>query len=62
MLDGCAPELKQECARYESKIVEVGGIDLFLGGVGTDGHIAFNEPCSSLSSRTRIKTFCTCVS
>ena len=58
MLDGCAPDLKQECARYESKIVEVGGIDLFLGGVGTDGHIAFNEPGSSLSSRTRIKTLC----
>ena len=58
MLDGCAQDLKEECSRYENKILEVGGIDLFLGGVGTDGHIAFNEPGSSLSSRTRIKTLC----
>ena len=43
MLDGCASNLKLECERYEKKIIEVGGIDLFLGGVGTDGHIAFNE-------------------
>ena len=35
---------------------KAGGVDLFLGGIGPDGHIAFNEPCSSLSSRTRIKT------
>ena len=41
---------------YEKKIVEYGGIELFLGGIGADGHIAFNEPGSSLSSRTRIKT------
>jgi glucosamine-6-phosphate deaminase len=58
MLDGCASNLKLECERYEKKIIEVGGIDLFLGGVGTDGHIAFNEPGSSLASRTRIKTLC----
>ena len=37
-------------------IREAGGIDLFLGGIGPDGHIAFNEPGSSLRSRTRIKT------
>lgn len=41
---------------YEEKIRAVGGIDLFLGGIGADGHIAFNEPGSSLSSRTRVKT------
>ena len=38
---------------YEDTIKRVGGIDLFLGGIGTDGHIAFNEPGSSLNSRTR---------
>ena len=58
LLDGCAEDLIEECKRYEEKIKEVGGIDLFLGGVGTDGHIAFNEPGSSLTSRTRIKTLC----
>ena len=41
---------------YEARIVEAGGIDLFMGGVGEDGHIAFNEPFSSLNSRTRLKT------
>ena len=41
---------------YEAKIRAVGGIDLFLGGIGADGHIAFNEPGSSLASRTRVKT------
>jgi glucosamine-6-phosphate deaminase len=56
ILDGNAPDLEAECARYEAKIAEAGGIDLFLGGVGADGHIAFNEPGSSLSSRTRVKT------
>ena len=45
-----------ECEAYEAAIEEAGGIDLFLGGVGEDGHIAFNEPFSSLTSRTRIKT------
>ena len=40
----------------EELIRQAGGVDLFLGGIGPDGHIAFNEPCSSLSSRTRIKT------
>ncbi|KAL1920897.1 uncharacterized protein VTP21DRAFT_11532 [Calcarisporiella thermophila] len=56
ILDGNAPDLDAECARFEDKIREVGGIELFLGGIGPDGHIAFNEPGSSLSSRTRVKT------
>lgn len=46
----------EECRRYEEKIKSYGKIHLFMGGVGVDGHIAFNEPASSLSSRTRIKT------
>jgi len=54
--DGNADDLNKECEEYEEKIDEVGGIDLFLGGIGEDGHIAFNEPGSSLSSKTRIKT------
>jgi glucosamine-6-phosphate deaminase len=56
ILNGNASDLEKECAGYENKIKECGGIDLFLGGIGPDGHIAFNEPGSSLSSRTRIKT------
>ncbi|KAK1537715.1 glucosamine-6-phosphate isomerase [Colletotrichum paranaense] len=56
ILDGNAPDLDAECASYEEKIRAAGGIDLFLGGVGPDGHIAFNEPGSSLASRTRVKT------
>jgi len=56
ILDGNAPDLVKECHDYEAKIKKVGGIDLFLGGIGPDGHIAFNEPGSSLSSRTRVKT------
>ena len=56
ILNGNAPDVIEECRRYEEKIASVGGIDLFLGGVGEDGHIAFNEPGSSLQSRTRIKT------
>ena len=55
ILNGNAVDLKEECSKYEEKIKSVGGIDLFLGGIGPDGHIAFNEPGSSLSSRTRIK-------
>ena len=54
--DGNAGDLEAECARYEDKIRALGGIDLFFGGVGADGHVAFNEPGSSLSSRTRVKT------
>lgn len=56
ILNGNADNLEQECIRYESKISSVGGIDLFLGGIGPDGHLAFNEPGSSLQSRTRLKT------
>lgn len=56
ILNGNAADLEAECATFEAKIKAVGGIDLFLGGVGTDGHIAFNEPGSSLASRTRVKT------
>ena len=59
ILNGNAPDLEEECAAYEAKIKQAGGIDLFLGGIGPDGHIAFNEPGSSLSSRTRIKTLTT---
>lgn len=56
ILNGNAKDLKAECKRYEEKIESYGGIHLFLGGIGADGHIAFNEPGSSLSSRTRLKT------
>ena len=59
ILDGNAPDLARECADYERRIADAGGIDLFVGGVGEDGHIAFNEPFSSLSSRTRVKTLTT---
>ncbi|MGL4454590.1 MAG: glucosamine-6-phosphate deaminase [Plesiomonas sp.] len=56
LLDGNAADVDVECRRYEDKIKSYGKINLFMGGVGNDGHIAFNEPASSLSSRTRIKT------
>jgi len=56
ILDGNAQDLIAECNAYEKKIKDCGGIELFLGGIGEDGHIAFNEPGSSLASRTRIKT------
>ena len=59
ILNGNAPDLAAECANYEKEIEKFGGIDLFLGGIGPDGHIAFNEPGSSLSSRTRQKTLTT---
>jgi len=55
ILNGNAPDIKAECQAYEDKIKAVGGIDLFLGGIGPDGHLAFNEPGSSLASRTRDK-------
>ena len=55
ILNGLAEDLEEECQRYEDKIKNLGGIKLFMGGVGEDGHIAFNEPGSSLSSRTRDK-------
>ena len=56
ILNGNAKDLEKECVQYEERIKQAGGIQLFLGGIGPDGHIAFNEPGSSLSSRTRIKT------
>ncbi len=59
ILNGNAADPLKECADYEEAIKVAGGIDLFLGGIGPDGHIAFNEPGSSLSSRTRIKTLTT---
>jgi glucosamine-6-phosphate deaminase len=54
--DGLAADLPAACAAYENAIREAGGVDLQILGIGTDGHIAFNEPGSSLASRTRIKT------
>lgn len=56
ILNGNASDLDLECQEYEEKILKYGGIELFLGGIGTDGHLAFNEPGSSLASRTRVKT------
>ena len=56
ILNGNAPDLAAECAAYEERIKAAGGIDLFMGGVGEDGHLAFNEPFSSLVSRTRVKS------
>ena len=56
ILNGLASDLELECSLYEEKIKSYGGIDLFLCGIGQDGHIAFNEPGSSLQSLTRIKT------
>lgn len=56
ILDGNVEDLTAECDNYEAKITEAGGIHLFVGGIGSDGHIAFNEPGSSLLSRTRVKT------
>jgi glucosamine-6-phosphate deaminase len=53
ILNGNTPDLAAECASYEERIKKAGGIHLFLGGVGVDGHLAFNEPGSSLASRTR---------
>jgi glucosamine-6-phosphate deaminase len=54
--DGLADHLPGACARYEEAIAAAGGIDVQILGIGTDGHIGFNEPGSSLASRTRIKT------
>lgn len=55
ILNGMAKDLAAECQSYEAAIASFGGIDLFLGGIGVDGHIAFNEPFSSLVSKTRQK-------
>ena len=59
ILNGNAEDLEAECTHYEQMIEEAGGIALFIGGIGPDGHIAFNEPFSSLTSRTRVKTLTT---
>ena len=53
--NGMAPDLEAECVRYESAIKHFGGIGLQLLGIGSDGHIGFNEPLSALHSRTRVK-------
>ena len=54
--DGNAQDIPRFCREYEERILAAGGIDLQVLGIGTDGHIGFNEPTSSLASRTRIKT------
>jgi glucosamine-6-phosphate deaminase len=54
--DGTADDVPAACAAYDAALAAAGGVDLQLLGIGTDGHIGFNEPCSSLASRTRIKT------
>ena len=59
ILNGNSPDLTAECQRYEEKMKSYGQIHLFFGGIGADGHIAFNEPGSSLASRTRVKTLTT---
>lgn len=56
ILNGMAEDPVAECTRYEEKIAACGGIDLFLGGIGVDGHLAFNEPYTSLGSRTGVRT------
>jgi glucosamine-6-phosphate deaminase len=53
--DGMAPDPAKECETYEEKIERFGGINLFFGGIGANGHIAFNEPGTSLASCTRVK-------
>lgn len=55
LLDGNAADYEAECAAYEAKIKAFGGVEMWLGGVGEDGHVAFNEPGSSLAGRTRVK-------
>ena len=55
ILNGMAEDPEAECARYEAKIASYGGIDLFMGGIGVDGHLAFNEPFTSLTSRTGVR-------
>jgi glucosamine-6-phosphate deaminase len=55
-LDGMATDPEAEAARYEARITAAGGVDIQILGIGADGHVGFNEPMSSLASRTRIKT------
>ena len=59
ILNGMAEDLQAECDAYEEKIASYGGIDLFMGGIGVDGHLAFNEPFTSLNSRTGIRDLTT---
>ena len=59
ILNGMTDDPEGECARYEEKIASYGGIDLFMGGIGVDGHIAFNEPFTSLKSRTGVRDLTT---
>ena len=54
--DGCAADLEAACADYEAAIAQAGGVDLQILGIGANGHVGFNEPTSSLRSRTRLKT------
>ncbi|WP_460069360.1 glucosamine-6-phosphate deaminase [Streptomyces sp. YKOK-I1] len=54
--DGTAEDIRAASQAYDAALAAAGGVDLQLLGIGTDGHIGFNEPCSSLASRTRIKT------
>jgi glucosamine-6-phosphate deaminase len=54
--DGSAEDVQAACEAYDKALAAAGGVDLQLLGIGTDGHIGFNEPCSSIASRTRIKT------
>lgn len=54
--DGLAQDIPAHCAAYERAITQAGGIDVQVLGIGSDGHVGFNEPSSSLASRTRIKT------
>lgn len=59
ILNGNAADLDKECADYEARIEAAGGIDLFLGGVGENGHIAFNEPFSSPNGKTHVQKLTT---
>ena len=54
VLNGMAKDPEKECAKYEEQIKKAGGIDIQVLGIGSDGHIAFNEPGTSLSSRTGV--------
>ena len=56
LLNGMTRDFAKECSEYEREMRRLGGVNLYIGGVGEDGHIAVNEPFSSLTSRTRIKT------
>ena len=59
ILNGMTDNPEEECANYEKKIASYGGIDLFMGGIGVDGHLAFNEPYTSLASRTGVRDLTT---